>query len=170
MIIVAAGSSLPFNRLDSQQIVSGAYSALGSVVEIISVSPFYMTPAWPDPTDPPFINAVALVETNIGPDALLATLHTIEAGFGRVRSVKNAPRTLDLDIIAYDRVCRDQKSGVHLPHPRMEDREFVLAPLCDLAPEWCHPRTGKTAAQMLAALPTRSAQKIGKKRQKAPRN
>jgi len=169
MIIVAAGSSLPFNRLDSQQIVTRAYSALASVVAVTDISPFYTTPAWPDPSDPPFINAVALIETNIGPNALLSALHTIEAGFGRVRDVKNAPRTLDLDIVAYGQLCCDEETGVQLPHPRLQDREFVLAPLCDLAPNWCHPRTGKSATQMLAALPTRSAKKIAKKKQKAHR-
>ena len=170
MIIVAAGSSLPFNRLDSQQIVTRAYSALGSVVTVTAISPLYRSPAWPDPSDPPFINAVALVETNIGPSALLAALHTIEAGFGRVRAGKNAPRSLDLDIIAYGQLYRDEGPGVQLPHPRMQDREFVLAPLCDLAPDWCHPKTGKSAAQMLSALSTRSAQKIVEKKQKAHRN
>ena len=166
MIIVAAGSSLPFNRLDSQQIVTGAFSALGRVVDVKAVSPFYSTPAWPDPTDPPFINAAAVVETNIGPDALLAALHTIEAGFGRVRAAKNAPRTLDLDLIAYGQMCLDGPTGVQLPHPRMQEREFVLAPFCDLAPEWRHPRSGKSTTELLAALPTRSAQKIGEKKQK----
>ncbi len=168
MIIVAAGSSLPFNRLDSQQIVTQAYSALGSVVAVTGISALYSSPAWPDPSDPPFINAVALVETRIGPDALLAALHTIEAGFGRVRGVKNAPRTLDLDIVAYGQLIQDDETGVQLPHPRMQDREFVLAPLCDLAPRWCHPKTGKSAAQMLEALPTRSAQKISEKKAKSP--
>ena len=160
MILIAAGSSLPFNHIDSQQIVLRAYSALGRVAALKKVSPLYESPAWPDPCDPPFINAVAVIETEMDAEALLVALHTIEAGFGRRRGARNAPRTLDLDLLAYGRECREETAGLQLPHPRMQDREFVLAPLCDLAPDWRHPTLGKTTAQMLSALPARTARKI----------
>lgn len=160
MILIAAGSSLPFNHIDSQQIVLSAFFALGRLARLDAASSLYETPAWPDPSDPPFVNAVAAISTDIPATALLQALHAIEAGFGRRRDVRNAPRTLDLDLLAYGRKQRGEDTGVQLPHPRIEAREFVLAPLCDIAPGWRHPVLGKTAAQMLAALPARTARKI----------
>jgi len=160
MILIAAGSSLPFGNTDSQQIILNAFFSLGRLTTQLQVSPLYETPAWPDPSDPPFINAVALVETDIPAEDLLAALHAIEAGFGRRRRVKNAPRTLDLDLLAYDDICSNQPGGLVLPHPRLHEREFVLAPLCDIAPKWRHPVIGETAAHMLAALESRQARKI----------
>lgn len=161
MILIAAGSSLPFNHIDSQQIVLSAFFALGRLMTINAVSALYETPAWPDPSDPPFVNAVAAVSTNMPAQALLQALHAIEAGFGRRRDTRNAPRTLDLDLLAYGRECRHEEAGVLLPHPRLQKREFVLAPLCDIAPDWRHPIFGKTAAEMLTALPDQNALRIG---------
>ena len=161
MILIAAGSNLPFCHLDSQQVVLTAFFALGRVAELRQTSPFYLSPAWPDPIDPPFVNAVAVVATDLAPEALLAALHAIEAGFGRRRGKKNAPRTLDLDLIAYDDERRGGAGGgLILPHPRLAEREFVLAPLCDIAPDWRSPATGETAAAMLARLPDRAARRI----------
>lgn len=91
----------------------------------------------------------------------MAVLHAVEAGFGRLRREKNAPRTLDLDLIAYRDLRRDgTDGGPVLPHPGIEGREFVLAPLCDIAPDWRSPATGRTARAMLAALPQRKARRI----------
>ena len=152
MIIIAAGSSLPFSSNDSQEIVLSAFSALKTVGSLISISSLYESPAWPDHTDPPFINAAALIKTTLPPEGLLAVLHSIEAGFGRKRSIRNAPRTLDLDLIAYDQEIIDTPT-LQVPHPGVETRDFVLQPICDLDPSWCHPITGKSAKAMLEALP-----------------
>ncbi len=124
-------------------------------------SSLYETPAWPDPADPPFVNAAAEIETDMSPEALLAALHAIEAGFGRRRSERNAPRTLDLDLLAYhDIVTAEDGEGPALPHPRLRDRAFVLAPLAEIAPSWRHPATGETAAALLAAADARGVRKI----------
>lgn len=168
MIFIAAGSSLPFNRIDSQQLVLDAFFALGRLVCIKRVSALYETPAWPDPSDPPFVNAVAAVETGLTPEALLEALHAIEAGFGRKRDERNAPRTLDLDLLAYGRLSQTDEAGLTLPHPRMESREFVLAPLCDIAPDWRHPVTGRTAQELLNSLPDHQARKITQNPEKSP--
>ena len=161
MILIAAGSSLPFCGVDSQQIVLRAFSSLGRVTTLNEKSALYETPAWPDANDPPFINAVAAIETALPPEALLQVLHAIEAGFGRRRRQKNAPRSLDLDLIAYHEERRAAgESGLFLPHPGLETREFVLAPLAEIAPNWRHPVTGATAQAMLDALPTREALRI----------
>lgn len=165
MIIIAAGSNLPFQGVDSQEIVLNAFFALERANINTKISPLYKTPAWPEPADPPFVNAVALLRTDLSPEALMAALHAIEAGFGRRRVERNAPRTLDLDLIAYHEELRpdsaEDEGGLNLPHPRLQEREFVLAPLCDLAPDWRHPVTGVTALAMLDALETREASRIG---------
>ncbi len=125
------------------------------------VSSLYETPAWPDPADPPFVNAAAAIETDMRPEALLAALHAIEAGFGRRRSERNAPRTLDLDLLAYhDIVQGEDEQGLVLPHPRLANRAFVLAPLAEIAPDWRHPVTGETAEALLAGADAAGVRKI----------
>ncbi len=152
MILVALGGNLASHAGAPSQTIDAALSSLAqSGIRIISVSPYYVTPAWPDPADPSFVNAVAQIDTNLPPTELLALLHKTETAFGRARSVRNAPRTLDLDILDYD--GRVEQGGIELPHPRMTERSFVLVPLFDVAPEWQHPLTGRNMADLLASLP-----------------
>ena len=99
---------------------------------------------------PDFINAVAQVETSLAPRALLAALLDIEHRHGRERSFRNAPRTLDLDLLLYG-AAHFHEEGLTLPHPRMHERAFVLRPLLDLAPDIELPGQGP-AARLLAAL------------------
>ena len=120
-------------------------------VAVLRVSAFYETQAWPDPADPPFINAVAKVRTDLQPLALLTLLHEVETNLGRKRSVPNAPRTLDLDLIDY--AGRVEDGAVLLPHPRLAARRFVLEPLAEIAPAWRHPVSGLDIGQLLAAAP-----------------
>ena len=124
----------------------------------VAVSRFYRTPAWPDPHDPEFVNAVAEVMTELSPSELIARLHETERRFGRVRSTRNAPRTLDLDILDY--AGRVEEGPPVLPHPRMAQRAFVLVPLRDVAPGWRHPVSGAAIAQMIAALPAADREAI----------
>ena len=91
------------------------------------------------------------METQLAPDALMATLHAIEQRFGRVRGERNAPRTLDLDILDYE--GRVEAGPPVLPHPRLDERAFVLVPLADIAPAWRHPVSGKSVAELIDALP-----------------
>jgi 2-amino-4-hydroxy-6-hydroxymethyldihydropteridine diphosphokinase len=125
----------------------------GEGVAVIARSRLYRSPAWPDPSDPEFVNAVARVETNLDPAALLARLHALEASFGRVRREVNAPRTLDLDLIDYDGRISAPGAVPIVPHPRMDKRAFVLLPLADVAPNWRHPASGRAIAELIAALP-----------------
>ncbi len=81
----------------------------------------------------------------------MALLHRTETSFGRQRAKKNAPRTLDLDLIDYD--GRVEEGPPVLPHPRLADRAFVLVPLADIAPDWRHPKSGQSIAELIAVLP-----------------
>ncbi|WDI30526.1 2-amino-4-hydroxy-6-hydroxymethyldihydropteridine diphosphokinase [Hyphococcus flavus] len=162
MILIAAGSNLPFCQRDSQDIIALAFRALESIGYVRARSSFYKSPAWPDHSDPPFVNAVASVETALAPEALLAALHAVEAGFGRRRSVRNAPRTLDLDLLAYNEICREE-DALTLPHRRIAERAFVLVPLCEIAPDWRHPGTGRMAKSLLADLDPSEIRRIGEK-------
>ena len=163
MILIGLGSSLPFCGSAPQEILRLAIRSIGRFAPVSAVSRFYASPAWPDPSDPPFVNAAIAVATGLAPEALLAALHEVEDAFGRRRGKKNAPRTLDLDLLAYGRLTGRGPSGrgPALPHPRIAERDFVLAPLCDIAPDWVSPATGLTPVQMLAALGRASAVAMG---------
>ena len=98
------------------------------------------------------MNGVARLEGDTDPEALLAALHAIEAAGGRRRGLPDTARTLDLDLIDLDGICRDSPDPV-LPHPRAHERAFVLLPLADVAPDWVHPRLGQDVHALIAALP-----------------
>jgi len=114
-------------------------------------SKLYRTPPLGPPDQPDYLNAVALLETRLSPLDLLAALQSIEAAHGRKRTVRWGARTLDLDLIDHGGTCLDTPA-LTLPHPEAHRRQFVLAPLCDIAPDWQHPRMGKTARELLEAL------------------
>ena len=101
-----------------------------------------------------YLNGVVHVATSLDPRALLAKLQEIEARAGRTRSERDAPRTLDLDLLMYDDLAIDEPELI-VPHPRMEERTFVLAPLAELAPEMLLPRSGKTVRERLSELESR---------------
>jgi 2-amino-4-hydroxy-6-hydroxymethyldihydropteridine diphosphokinase len=158
MILIALGANMPGSAGSPAAALTAALERLEErEIKILIVSSFYESPAWPDPAQPAFINAVAAVKTTLAPIELLALLHTIESEFGRRRSLPNAPRTLDLDLLDYDGLVMDD--GVTLPHPRMTVRSFVLVPLAEIAPGWRHPVTGLGAAQLLAGLTDRGGVK-----------
>ncbi len=154
MILIGIGSSLPFCGSAPQETVSLAIRAIGQIAAVAAVSRFYESPAWPDPADPPFINAAIAVSDAPPAPELMAALHEIEAAFGRRRGRRNAPRTLDLDLLAYNQLVRvaDAAGPLVLPHPGLAARDFVLAPLFDIAPDWIHPINGRKVREMLGAL------------------
>ena len=151
MILIALGANLPSPVGEPAETLRAALEALKSHgVDVRAVSGFYATPAWPDPKDPPFVNAVAHVDAALSPTTLLTVLHNVETAFGRRRSERNAPRTLDLDLLDYD--GRIEPGPPELPHPRMTERGFVLIPLGDIAPDWRHPITGRSVQSLIADL------------------
>ena len=147
-IIVALGSNLAGDYGTTQALLEAALAAFGPAGLFVRArSRWWQSAAWPDPADPPYLNGVVLVETRLGVEQVLAVLHDIEARFGRLRHIPNAPRTLDLDLIAYGRTVVDDE-GVTVPHPRAAERLFVMGPLAELLPDWTHPVLGETAAAL----------------------
>ena len=152
MILIALGANLASSIGAPAATLRAALAALGERgARAVAVSQFFVSAAWPNPLDPPFVNAVASLDTRWGPRDLLQILHATERQFGRRRDSPNAPRTLDLDLLDYE--GRVVNGVLQLPHPRMAGRGFVLLPLAELVPDWRHPVTGETLAAMIDALP-----------------
>lgn len=149
MIFVALGSNLPSTFGTPEQTLIAAMHALEEHgVRILDRSTIMKTAPVPVSDQPWFRNAVISVKTDANALDLLAILHKIEKSFGRVRTVKNAPRLLDLDLIAYNDEFIDQ-DNVTIPHPRLHERSFVLYPLQEIAPNWVHPQLNLSVSQMI---------------------
>ncbi|MFO1086246.1 MAG: 2-amino-4-hydroxy-6-hydroxymethyldihydropteridine diphosphokinase [Reyranellaceae bacterium] len=155
-ILIALGGNLDHPQLGSpQRVLEAALAALARHgIRTVRVSPWYRTAPVPPSDQPWYVNAVAEVATDLPADQVLACLHEVEAEFGRVRSVANAARIIDLDLLDFRRQTATGGPGrAALPHPRLEGRAFVLRPLADLEPEWRHPVTGVSVRELLARLP-----------------
>jgi 2-amino-4-hydroxy-6-hydroxymethyldihydropteridine diphosphokinase len=152
VILIGLGANLPSNAGDPLATCEAALAAFPNAgITVLGVAPWYRSQPVPVSDQPWFVNTVVSVATSLTPEGLLAKLHEIEERFGRIRTVPNAARTLDLDLLAYNREIRTE-GPVLLPHPRLQARGFVLAPLADLAPHWQHPILGETAAALLAKV------------------
>lgn len=153
MIFVALGANLPSSYGPPPQTLSAAVDALaGAGMKVTARSSVWLTAPVPVSDQPWYHNAVVRLETAKSAYALLETLQRIENEFGRVRSVRNAPRVIDLDLIAYNDSILDRPELI-VPHPRMHQRGFVLLPLREVAPAWVHPVTGARMDDLIAALP-----------------
>lgn len=152
-VLIAYGSNLSSGTRSASQSFDHLVKTLQKRGLIVNnFSRLWASKAWPDPTDPPYINAVLRAETDLQPIDLLSFLHDLEAEAGRVRGeVKNAPRTLDLDLIAYGNHVITGESGLVLPHPRAAARGFVMGPLAEIWPDWVHPVLQRTAVELYAA-------------------
>lgn len=146
--------SLGSNLGDRAQIIAGALEALRRLdgCELVASSPLYETKPWGYLDQGDFLNAAAVLETALDPLALLESLQGIERDFHRERHFRYGPRTLDLDLIAFDET-RLESERLTLPHPRAAERAFVLVPLNDIAPASRLVRDGPAIGALLEALP-----------------
>lgn len=181
---VAGGANLPSRFGAAAETLIAGITALGETGLVMrACSAIYETPCFPVGAGPDYVNLVAEFEVaeEATPEAVLARMHAVEARFGRERHARWAGRVLDLDLIAFeDRVCPDLATftawrnlpledqmrrapdRLILPHPRLQDRGFVLIPFAEIAPGWRHPVSGETVAEMLENLP--ETEKTGVKR------
>ncbi|MBE9157129.1 2-amino-4-hydroxy-6-hydroxymethyldihydropteridine diphosphokinase [Nodosilinea sp. LEGE 06152] len=152
MTVVPCAIALGSNLGDSWQTLRAALVALHDppTTELVAQSSVYRTVAI-GPAQPDILNACALLNTTLSPQQLLSRLLQIEQNFGRVRRQRWGPRTLDLDIIFYGQVCLTEPN-LHIPHPRLRERAFVLVPLAEIAPDWCDPVSGQTVKHLCRAL------------------
>ncbi len=156
MILIAYGANLPSHAGQPQDTFAAAKEALRARgVVITAESSLWETAPVGTPGEQPwYTNAVLAVETDLSPLDLLKAMGAVEAHFGRIRTIKNAARPIDLDLIDYQgRIIMDAP-GLILPHPRMQERAFVLKPLEEIAQDWIHPVSGLALAQLIADLPT----------------
>ena len=149
-VVLALGGDLAGDYPSLEALLEAALSSFPRAgLRIVRRSGWWRSAAWPDPREPAYLNAVAIVETTLSPTEVLAAIHALEAAFGRKRGLANAPRTLDIDLVAHGRRVVDAP-GLRVPHPRAAERLFVMGPLAEIAPGWVHPTLGRTAAELAA--------------------
>jgi len=151
MKFIALGSNLASAHgrpVENLRVALRELSARG--FEIIQRAPLYITTPVPKSDQPDFVNTVVQVEFSGTPEVALKSCLDIETAMGRVRMERNAARMIDLDVIAWDDIT--QSGPPELPHPRMQERAFVMFPLNDIAPEWRHPVLQLTAIEIKSRL------------------
>ncbi len=153
MILIALGSnrSGPWGS-PSETLARALVELDRGELKLERASRLIMSSPFGKQNQPSFVNAVAMIATQLTPQALMEKLHEIERSAGRRRNMRWGPRTLDLDLLDYHGVIQDEPGSLTLPHPGIAERIFVLKPLAELAPLWVHPVLGESAATLLAKL------------------
>ena len=153
-ILLGIGANLsPDGYATPREGCEAAIASLAELgIEVVAVSPWYETAPVPISDQPWFNNAVIAATTSMSAEDALAALHRVEAGFGRIRTVRNAARVLDLDLLDYGGTTYSD-DNISIPHPRLHERAFVLLPMREVAPGYTHPETGLGIDDLIAALP-----------------
>ena len=170
--LIALGSNKNLGPLKPLDILKKAIAELKqSEISLVSLSRFFESPAYPEGKEPNFVNCAIKIQVKCSPQEILQKLHKTEKNFNRKRDIRWGARTLDLDLLAQDgqifpneKIFREwynlpmveqmkkSPNNLILPHPRIQDRAFVLLPLLDIDPNWIHPILRKTALQMYEEL------------------
>ncbi len=160
MIFLSIGSNLKSKWGNRFQNVKMAIDKIShEKINIKKISSFYETPSYPDKNHPKFINIVIEVEFYDDPEDLLKKILLIEKRLGRVRNLKNEPRTFDIDIIDFNGLILN-KDNINLPHPKMHLRNFVLFPLKEICPTWMHPILNKKVNVLIENLTLTASKEI----------
>ncbi|MCC6260183.1 MAG: 2-amino-4-hydroxy-6-hydroxymethyldihydropteridine diphosphokinase [Anaerolineales bacterium] len=153
-VYLALGSNMGMRLTNLKNLINN----LTPQMNVRAKSFVYETQPWGYQDQPPFLNQVICVDTYLQAEPLLQHLKRLEVALGRAVTFENGPRVIDVDILFYDDLVLDE-AGIQIPHPRLHERAFVLAPLADLAPALVHPVLNQSVSQMLAALDQSGIQK-----------
>ena len=154
-IYLGIGSNLGNKKVNIEK---AKFNLIQNGIKIIQTSSYYESLSWPNPKNPKFLNIIIRISTYLKPLDLLEKCKKIEAQLGRKRSLKNAPRKCDIDLIDYDQYRL--KNKLILPHPRMHKRNFVLIPLYELNKNWQHPKMKKNIKKLIFSLPIKDITSI----------
>ena len=146
------GSNMGNSRAKLATAITHIEKKIGSISRCSSI---YQTAAWGNTNQPDFLNQVIVVETKLPATTVMQTILTIEEKMGRIRTMKNAARIIDIDILFFnDEIIREQE--LVIPHPLIQERRFVLQPMTEIAPSYIHPVLGKSMLQLLEGCPDKS--------------
>lgn len=152
--------SLGSNVGSREEMLQSAINALAAPdLRVLRVSSVYETEPMDVPNQPWFLNLVAEIQTQLFPLVLLARLQRVERQLGRKRGVSKGPRSIDIDILMFERFVVDTATLI-IPHPRMTERRFVLEPMAELSPELRHPVTRKTMRELLSGVASQQARRV----------
>jgi 2-amino-4-hydroxy-6-hydroxymethyldihydropteridine diphosphokinase len=156
MILLSLGSNLPSKFGDSKNTILKCYEFFNNNdIKILKKSSFYETFAIPNKSDPKFVNSVISVETRFSPEELIKYILKVEEKFDRKREQINAPRTCDIDIVDFNSEIINifnKNISLEIPHPRLEQRSFVLYPIREIDKNWKSPLSGKKIDQLIENL------------------
>ena len=157
VVFLGIGSNLGFRK---RNIEKAKFFLVEHKLHLLSVSSYYETLSWPDPKKPKFLNIILKIKCEYSPDELLSICKDIEIKLGRKKTLKNAPRTCDLDIIDFNNRISKKYDKINLPHKMMHKRNFVLFPLFEVQKKWVHPGKKIDVKTLISLLPCRDIRSI----------
>ena len=159
-VLLSIGSNIGNRKLNIEK---AKYLIYKNESKIIKTSNYYETKSWPNNKFPNYLNVVVKIQTSLKPHLLLQKLKLIEKKLGRKNTIKNHPRTCDIDIIDYDNLIitqNFQSSSLEVPHPRLQNRNFVLVPLFEISKDWKHPKLNIKITDLLNKIGSNSLRSI----------